>query len=63
MVVINSDCMFEMSTGYFYAHLEPFVEQQYCCINWALKRVIPDLIHNVLHLRNVGQSWFVTLSS
>ena len=46
---INSESMFQMNTGYFYyARLESFAERQYCCINWALKKVSPDRLQYVL---------------
>jgi len=47
--MLNSDSMFEMSTGHFYARLGPFVERQYCCINWVLRQVSPDRLQNGLH--------------
>jgi len=55
--------MFKMFTftRYFYARLEPLVERQYCCINWALRQVSPDRLQNGLHIRSDGRIWRVTL--
>jgi len=54
---ISSHNMFKMFTGCYFARLEPFAEQQYCCINWALRQVSPHWLKNVLQLVSVRQLW------